>query len=126
MSFIASLARRNVSKALTASISVSGPAAPRKRTGEKARHGHAVPLVRGARARKLDPILHRLHQRDRIGPDVGLAAGALDVLGQSGRRGRGRRMRRANLACLSLHKRRERVRLLGFPRVGRDCPGSPP
>ena len=60
-----------------------------RKPGEKARHGRAVPLLRGAGARELHPILRRLHERDRIGPDVGLAARAFHRLGQVGRRGGG-------------------------------------
>ena len=45
--------------------------------------------MRGARARKLERIFLRLHERDRIGADVGFAARPLDRLGQVGRDGRG-------------------------------------
>ena len=45
--------------------------------------------MRGARARKLGRIFLRLHERDRIGADLGLAARSLDRLGQIGGRGRG-------------------------------------
>ena len=45
--------------------------------------------MRRARPRKLGGIFLRLHERDRIGADVGLAARPLDRLGQIGRHGRG-------------------------------------
>ncbi len=45
--------------------------------------------MRGARSRKLGRIFPRLHERDRIGADVGFAARSLDRLGQIGRHGRG-------------------------------------
>ena len=40
--------------------------------------------MRGARARELGRIFLRLHERDRIGADVGFAARSLDRLGQIG------------------------------------------
>ena len=43
--------------------------------GEKARHRHAVAQMRLVRAFDLDRVLHRLHQRDRIGAAGHLAAG---------------------------------------------------
>ena len=46
--------------------------------GEEARHGGAVAPVRGARAVDLGAVLHRLHQRDRIGAAHRLAAGVRD------------------------------------------------
>ena len=57
--------------------------------GEEIRHRRAVPLMRGARARKLGRVFLCLHERDRIGADLGLAARSLDRLGQIGRHGRG-------------------------------------
>ena len=69
-----------------------GQAASRRLTGEpgeEIRHRRAVALMRGARARKLGRIFLRLHERDRIGADLGLAARSLDRLGQIGRYGRG-------------------------------------
>ena len=45
--------------------------------------------MRGARACELGRILLRLHERDRIRPDVGFAARSLDRLGQIGWNGRG-------------------------------------
>ena len=46
--------------------------------GEEARDRGAVAPVRGTRAFDLDRVLHRLHQRDRIGPARRLAAMAHD------------------------------------------------
>ena len=45
--------------------------------------------MRRPRPRKLGGIFLRLHERDRIGADVGLAARPFDRLGQIGRHGRG-------------------------------------
>ena len=50
--------------------------------GEEARHGHAVALVGGAAAGDLGVVLHRLHQRDRIGPAHRLAAAVRDDAGE--------------------------------------------
>ena len=83
MSLSAGLARRNVSKAFDGVD--FGQAAARRLAGEpgkETRHRRAVALMRGARPRELDRVLHRLHQRDRIRPEVGLAARSLDRLGQ--------------------------------------------
>ena len=56
--------------------------------GEKARHRHAVAQMRLVRALDLDRVLHRLHQRDRIGAARHLAAGRRDDARE--RVGRGR------------------------------------
>ena len=93
-SLSAGLARRNVSRAFDG-VDLGQAASRRLRgePGEEIRHRRAVPLVRGARARKLGRILLRLHERDRIGADVGLAARSLDRLSQD-RLARSRRRRR--------------------------------
>ena len=52
---------------------------PRK-PGEKAHHGHAVAQMRSARPLDLGGILAGLHQRDRIGADLGHAARAFQRL----------------------------------------------
>ena len=88
-SLSAGLARRNVSRAFDR-VDFS-QAASRRLGGEPAkeiRHRGAVPLVRGARSCELGRIFLRLHERDRIGADLGLAARSLDRLGQIGWNGR--------------------------------------
>ena len=67
--------------------------------------------MRGARARKLERILLRLHERDRIGADVGLAACSLDRLGQIGRSGRSVEGDAHALPAQILDKREQRVGL---------------
>ena len=65
----------------------------------------------GARARELDRILLRLHQRDRIGADLGLAARPLDRLGEIRRDGRGVEGDAGPLPAQVLDKLEQRVRL---------------
>ncbi len=81
-SFRTSVSRRNVLQRLDG---VDFGEAPARRLdsepGEKARDRRAVALVRGARAGELRVVLRRFHQRDRVGADHGLAAGALEDLG---------------------------------------------
>ena len=71
---------RRASSFSTASISVelAGRRLARE-PGEEARHRGAVAPMRRARARDLGGVLHRLHERDRVGPDIGRPAGALDA-----------------------------------------------
>ena len=86
-SLSAPVSRRKLSSALTASISVSLP--DRRfvlEPGEEARQRRAIALMGGARACDLGMILHRLHQRDRVGPARRLAA----VLAQQAGEGVGR------------------------------------
>ena len=67
--------------------------------------------MRCARAGKLEGIFLRLHERDRIGADVGFAARPIDRLGQIGGHGRGVEGDANALPAQVLDKVEEGVRL---------------
>ncbi len=83
------LSRRNVSSAWAAAISVSRPfgAAPSNQLRNAPWRRRRADGRRGRR--QLRRVLARLHQGDRVGPDVRLAAGLGEEPGQAFRRGRG-------------------------------------
>ena len=79
--------------------------------------------MRGARARELDRVLHRLHQRDRIGSELGFAARALEHLGQVGWRGRGVERDAPALPAQFVDEPLESVRLVDLRLPGKTLAG---
>ena len=89
--------------------------------GEKARHRDPVTQMSLARALDLGRVLHGLHQRDRVTPDIGNAACLLDREPQALARGPGikphARLRAAERAQSFLEARR----LLDLGELGERC-----